>query len=59
VVRWPEYAYQRILDGVSMPGVVVVSDRIPVRIAIDELQIVKECSDADDLNLKVWFVPIQ
>jgi len=39
----PNFAYARMVAGQSMPGVFVVSDRLPVRQAIDELLLVDAC----------------
>jgi predicted nuclease of predicted toxin-antitoxin system len=33
----PDFAYQRIVAGLAMPGVFVLNDRLPIREAIDEL----------------------
>ena len=41
----PDFAYDRVLVGESMPGVFVLNDRLPIRIAIDELLLVNGCSE--------------
>ena len=40
----PRFASERIRAGLSMPGLVEVSDRIPVGVAIDEIIMLIECS---------------
>jgi predicted nuclease of predicted toxin-antitoxin system len=41
----PDFAYARVLAGQPMPGVFVLNDRLPIRLAIDELLLVEECSE--------------
>ena len=54
----PDYAYQRLVAGEAMPGVFVLNDRLPVREAIDELQLTCECSDMPDWAGRVVYLPI-
>jgi hypothetical protein len=42
----PNFAYQRVVTGQKMPGVFVISDRLPVGRAIEELELVATCSEA-------------
>ena len=41
-----------------MPGVFIRNDRLPVREAIDELQLICECSDMPDWLNRVVHLPI-
>ena len=54
----PDDAYKRLLAGETMPGVLVINDRLPVREAIDELQLICECSDMADWAGRVVHLPI-
>lgn len=54
----PDDAYSRLVAGQPLPGVFVINDRLPVREAIDELQLVCECSDMADWDGRVVHLPI-
>jgi hypothetical protein len=54
----PDFAYKRLMTGEAMPGVFVLNDRLPVREAIDELQLLCECSDMPDWDGRVVHLPI-
>ena len=43
----PSFAYERVVAGEPMAGVIVVSDRMPVRNVIDELDLIDRCSRQD------------
>src|SRR5579872_1695650 len=53
----PRYAYDRIRSYQPMPGVIVVSDTMPVGEAIETLTIYLECSMPEELENLVVFVP--
>ena len=55
----PDYAYERVGAGQRMPGVFVVSDRIPVGAAIDDLHILVACSRDDEWEGLVEDVPLR
>jgi hypothetical protein len=52
------FAYERVAGGQGMPGVIIVSDRMDVGRAIEDVLIVVECSDEGELEGQVRFVPI-
>src|SRR6059058_2417353 len=54
----PDDAYKRLVAGQPMPGAFVLNDRLSVREAIDELQLVGECSDMPDWDGRVVHLPI-
>jgi hypothetical protein len=54
----PDYAYERVSAGTSMPGVFVLSDRFPVGAAIDEILLMNECSSDVDWNGRVIYLPL-
>jgi hypothetical protein len=52
-------AYERILAGRSMPGVIAVSQGLSARQVIDDLVLVVECSRAEDWTDQVRFLPLR
>lgn len=54
----PDYAYARIARGEPMPGVFVLSDRLSVRQAIDELLLLDACSEPAEWAGLVLYLPI-
>jgi hypothetical protein len=54
----PNFAYERVRAGQSMPGVFVVSDLIPVGQAIDEILLAVECMTPDECKNLVRFFPL-
>lgn len=54
----PDFAYRRIKTGLSMPGVFVMSDRLPMRQAIDEIILMDDCTDHEEWNGLVVYLPL-
>jgi predicted nuclease of predicted toxin-antitoxin system len=54
----PDFAYERVAAGQPMPGVFVVSDRLPVRQAIDELLLIDACSEQTEWSGLVLYLPL-
>jgi predicted nuclease of predicted toxin-antitoxin system len=52
-----EYAYDRVRSHQPMPGIIVVSDTMPVGEAIEALRICIECGTAEDFESLVMFLP--
>jgi len=51
----PDFAYERLLTGKTMPGLFVMRDSTPVRNSIDELLMLAECStQAEWLGLVIY-----
>lgn len=55
----PDFAYERVVAGESMPGVFVVHDRMPVRQAIEELSLMETCSAQGEWLGLVVYLPLQ
>lgn len=53
----PKHAYERIRSQQPMPGVIVVSDTMPVGEAVESLTIYLECGAAEDFEDLVIFLP--
>ncbi|ELR99963.1 DUF5615 family PIN-like protein [Gloeocapsa sp. PCC 73106] len=51
------YAYERINNGLSMPGVVEVIATAPIRQVIDDLYLLICCSQPDEYEGKILFLP--
>ena len=54
----PDFAYNRIVNGQPMPGPFVISDRIAVKQAIDELLLLHECSEQQEWRNRIVYLPL-
>lgn len=54
----PNFAYDRVRAGESMPGVFAVSDRMPLSQAIDEILLAVQCLLPDECKNLVRFFPL-
>ena len=52
------HAYARLAVGLSMPGVFVVPQSLPIAQAIDEVLLVAECSVEGEWEGQVRFLPL-
>ncbi len=50
---------ERLDTGLPAPGVFEISSKLPIRTAIDELQIVVECSTQDEWTGRMIFIPLR
>jgi predicted nuclease of predicted toxin-antitoxin system len=53
----PNFAYDRVLAGEPMPGVFLVSNRMPKGQAIEELLLALDCLSAEDCKDQVKYFP--
>jgi hypothetical protein len=53
-----DYAYDRVAKGLSMPGVFVVSQDVPVKRVIDDLLMIYGASDPSEWENRVEFLPL-
>jgi hypothetical protein len=53
----PKFAYDRVRSNQLMPGVIVVSDEMPIGQAIEELTMYLECGSPQDFENLVIFLP--
>ena len=51
-------AWERVAAGQRMPGVIQISQALPIGRAIDELVLVAECSHPADLQDRVTYLPL-
>lgn len=53
-----EYAYGRVSKGLSMPGVFIASQRIPIAEAIETIALIAECSISGEWEGQVRRLPL-
>ena len=53
------FAYERVANGQSMPGVFEIRDTVPVGVALHDLELVIETSDGDEWKDKVTYIPFR
>jgi hypothetical protein len=54
----PRHAVERLNAGEPMPGLIVCPQRVSVGVAIENLVLIAECSEADDLRNRVVYLPL-
>src|SRR5579864_1317570 len=54
----PDYAYQRVATGESMPGVFVLNDRFPIGQAIQEILLTVACSEQAEWSGRAVHLPL-
>jgi Domain of unknown function (DUF5615) len=54
----PDFAYERLVRGESMPGMFAIDDRMPIRQAIDELLLLIDCTEQIEWNGVVLYLPL-
>ena len=54
----PRHAYARVAAGEPMAGIITVPDDLPIGQAIEQLQIVVECSEENELENQVLYLPL-
>jgi predicted nuclease of predicted toxin-antitoxin system len=53
----PNFAYDRVRAGEPMPGVFLVSNRMPKGQAVEQLTLAVQCLSADDCRDQVHYFP--
>jgi hypothetical protein len=54
----PKFAYERVVAGLPMPGVIVVPKTYPIGLAIEELLTIIECSEQSEHENQVVHIPL-
>ncbi len=54
-----DFAYSRIADGLEMPGLIAVSQYLPIGDVIEELIMLAECSIEDEWSKQVLYLPLK
>lgn len=52
------FAYDRVANGLAMPGVIIVRDAFNVGRVVDDLLIIIECSLQEEIEGHVRYVPL-
>lgn len=55
----PGFAYDRIRQGLFMPGVIIVASTTPIGVAIEDLSLMIGASTPDEFENQVKYVPIR
>jgi predicted nuclease of predicted toxin-antitoxin system len=58
IKTFPKFAYERVKAGKSLPGVIVVSQDLPIGPAIEELVTILLCSEQGDYENQVVHIPL-
>lgn len=53
------FAYERVAESLPMPGVFEVSLQVPVRVAIDEILLLAECSVEGEWEGQINYLPLK
>ncbi|PYK99420.1 MAG: hypothetical protein DME19_08765 [Verrucomicrobia bacterium] len=54
----PKYAYERVKAGLPMPGVIAISDDLPIGRVIEDLAVIVECAAPSEIQLLVIYFPL-
>jgi hypothetical protein len=59
VATMTRYAYDRVREGKSMPGVFEVGRHVPIGVAIEEIILLAECSFDGEWEGQVRYLPLR
>ncbi|MDT5123656.1 MAG: hypothetical protein QOC96_3138 [Acidobacteriota bacterium] len=59
VTTMTQYAYDRIAAGLPMPGIFVVSQEIPIGLAIEDVLLIAVCSLEGEWEGQIRFLPLR
>jgi hypothetical protein len=59
VATMTRYAYDRVREGMPMPGVFEVGRHEPIGVAIEEIVLLAECSFDDEWQGQVRYLPLR
>lgn len=54
----PKFAYERVAADLKMPGVIIVSELLPIGLAIDEIETLINCSRQEEWKNQVLHIPL-
>jgi hypothetical protein len=58
VATMSHYAYERVRNGEPMPGVFEIGRHVPIRVAIEEVILLAECSSEGEWEGQVRYLPL-
>ena len=53
-----DFAYERVSRSESMPGVLIFRKSLSIRMAIEELQLIVQCTQPNDWRNMVVYIPL-
>ena len=53
------FAYERVTEGIPMPGVFEINRKVSIGIAIDDILLIAECSLEGEWEKQVCYLPLQ
>jgi hypothetical protein len=59
VATMTRYAYERVVAELPMPGVIEITRQVPIGLVIEELLIIAECSEANEWEGQVSYLPLK
>lgn len=54
-----KFAYQRVLEGMPMPGVIEVDRSVPMSVAIEDILLLAVSSDSGDWEGQIIYLPLR
>ena len=54
-----EYAYHRVREGLTMPGVIAMPTGLSVGEAVDDLALIEECGEPSEWKGQVRYLPLR
>jgi hypothetical protein len=54
----PNFACDRLAEELSMAGLAVINDRLPIRQAIDEIMLLENCMTSEEWQGLVLYLPL-
>ena len=54
----PKYAYERIRDGKTVTGIILVPTDLPIHQSIEDLHILIECAAEEDWTNRLEYLPL-
>ena len=53
-----EAAIQRIQEGLTMPGIIAVPQRVAIGVAIEDLCLIIQAAEPPDMDGQIWYLPL-
>lgn len=53
------HAYRRVMKGDRMPGLFEISRHVPIRSAVEDILLLTECSNPDEWEGQVQYLPLR
>ncbi len=55
----PRHVRNRLADGFSVPGVLIVDDQAPIGVCIEDILLVADCSNMDEWRNQIYYLPFK